>query len=52
MQSVQFYLDKETYKKLKHAVIEEELTVTEALRQAVALWLKGRRQKHTGRKEG
>ena len=51
MQPVQFYLDKETYKKLKHAVIEEDLTVTEAVRQAVALWMKEFKRRQKGRKE-
>lgn len=45
MHPTQFMLDKETHKRLRIAALEDGITMTEALREAVALWLKARKEK-------
>ena len=40
MQATMFRLDAETHKALRHAAIEEGISMNEALRQAVEMWLK------------
>jgi len=40
MQATMFRLDAEIHKALRHAAIEEGISMNEALRQAVELWLK------------
>ena len=44
-----FRLDGETHKALRIAAIEEGVSMAEALRQAIELWLKDRKR---ARKEG
>jgi hypothetical protein len=44
MHPTQFLLDKDTHKKLRVAAIEEGISMGEALRQAVSLWLKARKK--------
>ncbi len=53
MHPTQFLLDRETHKKLRIAAIEEGISMGEALREAVNLWLKTRKQRQKAtRKEG
>ena len=53
MHPTQFLLDRETHKKLRVAAIEEGISMGEALREAVNLWLKARKQRQKAtRKEG
>ena len=53
MKATQFYLDEETHKKLRIAAIEDGISMTEALRQAVSLWFKSRKErKKASKKEG
>ena len=44
VQTTNFRLDTETHKALRIAAIEEGLSMAEALRQAIELWLKERRR--------
>ena len=53
MHPTQFLLDKDTHKKLRIAAIEEDVSMAEALRQAVDLWLKAKEKgQKAGNKEG
>jgi len=44
VQATNFRLDTETHKALRIAAIEEGLSMAEALRRAIELWLKERRR--------
>ena len=45
MQTTNFQLDLETHKKLRIAAIEARVSMGEAIRQAINLWLKQQRNK-------
>ncbi len=45
MQTTNFQLDLETHKKLRIAAIEARVSMGEAIRQAIKLWLKQQRNK-------
>jgi predicted HicB family RNase H-like nuclease len=45
MQATMFRLDAETHKALRIAAIEEGISMNEALKQAVEMWLKGKKRK-------
>ncbi len=45
MQATMFRLDAETHKALRHAAIEEGISMNEALKQAVEMWLTAHRKK-------
>ena len=44
MQATNFRLDGETHKALRIAAIEDGLSIAEALREAIELWLKERKR--------
>lgn len=48
----QFLLDRNTHKKLRIAAVEEGIPMAEALRDAVNMWLKNRKAKKSGSKQG
>ena len=48
MQSTVFQLDVESHKALRIAAIEAEISMGEALRQAVGLWLKEHKKTEKG----
>lgn len=52
MKATQFYLDEKSHKRLRIAAIEDGISMTEALRQAVSLWFKAREDKKKGKKGG
>ena len=51
MQQTVFQLDVETHKSLRFAALEDGISMGEALRQAVQLWLEQRTKKRKGVKK-
>ena len=51
MQVTNFQLDAETHKALRIAAIEEDISMGEALRQSVELWLKEHKKAGKGVKK-
>lgn len=50
MQATMFRLDAEIHKALRHAAIEEGISMNEALTQAVELWLKEHKKRKGAKK--
>ena len=51
MHPTQFLLDRETHKKIRIAAIEDGISMADALREAVLLWLKTRKARKSASKQ-